>query len=200
MPSWLDREKQLWLFWVILAVVTLVFCILIPEEAVGQESPVAGWIEFQENFDGVGDAKPQINIYARGPLKGMVGWTVFAEVGPGEWAEGLVGLTYTPYSWLDLSAMAGIETYDQSPFRYGGSLWIGKDRFSFVYLFDDGGTDYWQRNLGKVEVIPTFSIGVIQETFFGTGPYVEKRFGKVILWGAYDPKDKQGLLTVQFNY
>jgi len=101
--------------------------------------------------------------------------------------------------WLELSANAGIENYNK-PFRGGASIWIGQDKWSIISIQEDGGSGHWQKNVGKYYIKPTFAIGGLQQTYIGAGPYIEKKIGRISLWGTYALTKHAGLVTLQFRF
>jgi len=177
------------------AIVVFVLIIATSAQAQGKTS---GWIEFEGVVESETGTTPQINVYAHGPLKGSIGWTLYMQAGQ-EWGEGLVGLTFAPTAWLEVSGSLGLENFNK-PLREGASIWVGKGKLSFLSLQEDGGSGYWQKNVGKYQLTPTFAIGGLQQTFIGFGPYVEKMFGRLAFWGAYAVTDNKGLITAQFNF
>jgi len=43
-------------------------------------------------------------------------------------------------------------------------------------------------------------VGVNSTRFLGTGPYVEKKLGKVSLWGTYAVGNDRGVAGIKFNF
>ncbi|HEY4474467.1 MAG TPA: hypothetical protein VJC06_00900 [Candidatus Paceibacterota bacterium] len=141
---------------------------------------------------------PQLNVYVHGSLQGKLGWSVWTLTSEG-WSEGYVGLTYAPAKWVEVSASLGLET-DDNPLRMGHSVWLGKGRWALLSIHEHGGSGYWFRNLGTYQATKTFAVGVENRRFFGTGPYAEKKFGKVSLWGTYAVNGDAGVVGVRFSF
>ena len=182
---------------VIIIWLPLFLLVALATQAVAQEAKPPGWIELEGVVDS--DVTPSINVYANGPLKDMVGWTLYMQAGP-EWSERLVGLTLTPATWVSISGSLGVENFEESPFRSGASIWMGNGPWSLLSLQEKGGSGHWQKNVGKYQATPTIAIGVLQQTFVGAGPYIEKKFGRLSFWGAYAVTDNKGLVTAHFNF
>lgn len=161
------------------------------------QAQVSGNIELQNviSADGI---VPQINVYIRGPLKGRLGWTIWTLSSKG-WSEALPGLTFAPAKWVEVSASLGLET-NKNPLRGAASIWVGRGRASFVSLQEGGGSGHWQKNVGVVQLTKVVSVGVLQQTFIGTGPYTELKIGKVSVWGSYALDDRNGQLAVKYNF
>ena len=160
----------------------LVVVILASTATTAQAQQVSGFVE-SWNTVSEESVKPQLNVYARGPLKGGLDWSAWTLTSKG-WSEALVGLTYTPVKWIEVSGSLGIETADD-PLRQGASVWLGKGRWALLSIHENGGSGYWYRYLGKFQATETIAVGIESRRFFGTGPYAEKKFGKVALWGTY---------------
>src|SRR3989344_4207185 len=154
---------------------------------------------FVESYNTISDSTtPQVDIYAKGPIKGKLGWTVWSLSSKG-WSEGHAGLTFAPAGWMELSGSLGIET-DENPLRGSVSFWVGKGRLSYLSIHEHGGSGYWFRHLATFEVTKTFFVGVNSTRFLGTGPYIEKKFGKVSFWGTYAVGDDKGVIGARFNF
>jgi|SRR3989344_1960603 len=155
---------------------------------------------FVESYNTVSEAgtTPQLNIYVRGPLDGKVGWSLWTLISK-PYSEAYVSLTFAPTKWMEVSSGVGLETAG-NPFRMGHSLWVGKGRLSFLTIHEHGTDGYWYRYLGTFEVSKTITVGVNSTRFLGTGPYVEKKFGKMSLWGTYAIDDNKGVVGARFNF
>lgn len=176
-----------------LAVIWLV-CMASPVQA----QQTSGYVE-EENILRGSANEPWVNVYAKGALREKVGWTVWAQTSKG-WSEALAGLTFAPTSFLEVSAIAGIET-DEKPFRYSGTAWLGKGRFSFLTIQETGGSGYWQKNMGVFQIKKPIAVGVYQQTFVGTGPYAEIKFGsRFSVWGTRAVDSSAGIITARFSF
>jgi hypothetical protein len=159
----------------------LVVGLLWPTSVRAQDPKPSGWVELAGRVAPDGEITPQVSVYALGPLKGKFGWTAWTMALP-TWGEALGGVTFTPVSWIQVSGLAGIETYEKSPARALGTIWVGKGRWSILSLQENGGSGRWQRNVASYKLTPTLSAGAFQQSFLGAGPYVEKWIGKVSIY------------------
>ena len=165
--------------------------------ATAQAQQVSGFVESWNNISGTG-VTPQVDVSVEGPLKGQLSWNVWT-LNSAKWSEALVGLTLKPAKWIDVSASIGLE-HDDNPFRAGQSIWLGKGRWSLLSIHEEGGSGYWYRYVGKAQVTKTIAVGMESRRFFGTGPYIEKKLGKVSLWGAYAIGDNRGVAGARLNF
>jgi hypothetical protein len=137
---------------------------------------------------------PDINYYGTKDLPKGFGISYFLLVEQG-WAEAYVGPTYSPKPWIQIGLSAGIEQ-NKPLFRGAGSLWLGKDNISFLFLWEKGfGKDnYWYKATLSCQVHPSFSIGMCAWRFHGLGPIVTYEIPKsdIKLWvmPAYDLENK----------
>ena len=166
----------------------------IPASAQGK---VSGSVEVQNVLSESG-VVPQLDAYVHGPLSGKIGWTVWMLVSK-SWSEGLFGVTYAPAKWIEVSASAGLES-NKSPFRGAASIWMGSGKYSFVSLHEKGGSGRWMKNVATYEVNKTLTVGVLQQSFVGVGPYAAVKVGRMTIWGAYAVADDRGLLTAKFTF
>ncbi|MEK7148017.1 MAG: hypothetical protein AAB758_01845, partial [Patescibacteria group bacterium] len=166
MPNQLKKANLLF----VLAVAILVLLFAMMGMANAQEKKPSGWIELEGVVESSGETIPSINVYANGPLKGMVGWTLYMQAGP-EWSQGLVGLTLSPMTWLSVSGSLGIENFEESPLRGATSIWMGKGPWSFLSIQEKGGSGRWQKSVGVYQATPTLSVGILHQEFSGGGPY-----------------------------
>ncbi len=178
-------------------VLALVAVIVAVTSVTAQAQQASGFIESWNTVSEAG-VTPQLNVYVHGPLKGDVGWSAWTLTSEG-WSEAYAGLTYAPAKWIEVSASLGLET-DDNPLREGVSVWLGGGRWALLSIHENGGSGYWFRNLGTFQVTKTFAVGLENRRFFGTGPYAEKKFGKVSLWGAYAVNGDAGVIGVRFNF
>lgn len=170
---------------------------LLIASATVEAQQVSGFVEEQNVVTGT-DVTPQMDAYVHGPLKGRFGWSLYTQTSR-PWGQTYAGLTFAPAKWVELSGSAGLER-DDSPFRYAGSVWLGMGRWSLLSIGEDGGSGHWHKNLGVFQATKTVGVGVLNQAFFGTGPYAEVKIRKVTLWGAYAVADKQGLIAAKFNF
>src|SRR3989344_7002124 len=136
--------------------------------ATAQAQQVAGFVESYNTVSEAGTT-PQINVYAKGPLKGKLGWSVWTLTSE-PYSEAYPSLTFAPTEWLEVSSGLGLETAGDS-LRFGHSVWLGHGRWSLLVLQEhgrDGVDDYWYRYLGTFQVSKTITVGVNSTRFLGT--------------------------------
>src|SRR3989344_3065179 len=144
--------------------------------ATTQAQQVSGFVESYNTVSEAGNT-PQLNVYVHGPLKGNLGWSLWTLTSE-PYSEAYAGLTFAPAKWIEVSGSLGLESAD-NPLRAGGSVWLGKGRWSLLSIHEQGGSGYWYRYLGTFQATNTVTIGVNSIRPIGTGPYAEKSFGKV---------------------
>lgn len=163
-----------------------------------QAQQTAGYVESYNTVSGA-ETTPQFNVYVHGPLKGKLGWSLWTLTSK-PYSEAYAGLTFAPAKWIEVSsASLGLESAD-NPLREGASVWLGKGRLSLLSIQEYGGSGYWYRYLGTFQVTKTVAVGVNSTRFLGTGPYAEKKFGKVAFWGTYAIGDGRGVAGIRFNF
>ncbi len=142
---------------------------------------------FVESYNTVADGgnTPQVNMYVYGTIRDQLGWSAWTLTSE-TYSEAYAGFTYAPAKWIEVSASLGLESAEKS-FRQGASVWLGKGRWSLLSIHEDGGSGYWYRYLGTYQVSKTLAVGVNSTRFLGTGPYAEKKFGKVAPFGELMP-------------
>lgn len=161
---------------------------------------VHGTVESQ-NLVEKGKVTPTLDVYVHGNIKGKLGWSVFTLNTPG-WGEALVGPTYAPTNWLELSASIGVEK-DAKPLRGAASVWVGKGKWSALSIHEFGGSGYWTKNIGKYQVTKKLAIGVHGQRFVGVGPYTEFTIGKHFsIWSSYPMGSgkRNSFLSLKYNF
>ena len=88
------------------------------------------------------------------------------------WAEGYGGLTYMPSPYLQLGFGLGLEQAN-NPWRIGSMIWIGKENWSVLSLFEAGGSGYWHQINAIYRLNRNIGIGLMKEEFTGIGPRLE---------------------------
>ena len=149
-------------------------------------------------------AKPAFNINYFGVKKisEKVNLTYFGLVEK-NWSEALVGVSYSPATWMSVGASTGIE--HGSSIRLGGSLWFGKGKNSLLLLGEKGsGSDnYWYRANLYHKFSEKFTLGATAIRFHGVGPnlrYTVKKLNATLwLMPAYDFEFKVSRLMTGVN-
>lgn len=178
--------------------VTLVVLVLVSATSVfAQQRKIEGSIEYNQTMQSSDDAH-QLNAFTQISWDGKkIGVSTFALVTEG-WGQFYVGPTYVVTDWLAVSGALGIESGHPS-LRKAGSVWAGRGRFGFLTI-QEKGSDHWQKNVAKFQVTRVFSAGLFQQTYFGTGPYVELTVGKTTVWGSYTPSDHRGIVGLKRSF
>ncbi|MCX6795600.1 MAG: hypothetical protein NT165_02670 [Candidatus Falkowbacteria bacterium] len=98
-----------------------------------------------------------------------------------KWAEGLVGVSYTPVKWCEIGLSAGIESVS-SLYRVSASIWLGNDKFSFFSCVEkgEGRDNWWYKSVANYNVNKNISLGLMSWRYNNTGlflKYNNVRFG-----------------------
>lgn len=155
-----------------------------------------------------GRVEPDINIFGyAGPKTSKVKLSYFSLVEK-SWAEGLVGVSYSPFTYLELGLMGGIETSlpavpnGAALYRGAGSLWMGNDKISFYTCFEkgEGKGDWWYKSTAGYSLDKKLSLGLMSWRYNGTGVFfkhTEPESG-ISIWvnPAYDLEFKEKRITV----
>lgn len=178
-------------------ILRLLVLVLLASPVVAEAQQVSGFVE-SWNTVRDGNVTPQVDVYATGPLKGKVGWSIFTLTSE-KWSEGYGGLTLAPAKWMTVSASLGIETAD-NPIRAASSVWVGSGKWAGLVIAEKGGGGYWYRYLGTYQAAKHLTVGVHSTRPLGVGPYAELRFGRVSLWGSYAVLNKRGVVVGRFYF
>ncbi|MBX4204840.1 MAG: hypothetical protein KW788_01465 [Candidatus Doudnabacteria bacterium] len=112
-----------------------------------------------------------------------------------KWGEGLLGVSKSLKPWLWVGVVAGIET-DRRPWRISPEVWAGKNRVSFYFVTEHGGSGYWYKSTGLVNVTRRIAFGYHTQRFYGTGPMMKVDLGRgLAVWASTaDRKARTGLI------
>ena len=97
----------------------------------------------------------------------------FAQYCEGDWSQAYAGLSYADNIGdvaYQVALGAGAET---NGFRYGGWIWAGEGKFSFIHCFEGGGSGPWHRTIVKYQATDKVSLGVTDRSFYGRGVRAE---------------------------
>lgn len=141
---------------------------------------------FARYTPGTSDVLTTINYFGKKKVSEKVNLTIFALANKG-FAEILVGITYSPEKWISLGASIGVEKSDKG-YRFGSSLWLGKDKNSLLIIAEMGGgkRNYFYRATYKHQLTDKFHIGATAWRFHGIGPLAGYKIKKLdaTLWIA----------------
>lgn len=123
---------------------------------------------------------------------------VFAQVATG-WAQAYAGMKYSPAPWAEVSLGIGLEQAD-SPFRVGGSVWLGQGRVSALHLFEDGGSGPWHKTTVAYKATSELSLGLVDRSFCGRGLTAEYKLSNdtTLTVAAYNSGQKTAALSYSF--
>lgn len=115
------------------------------------------------------------------------------------YAEGYVGLGYSPKPWLQVGVSFGLETAD-NPWRVAASIWAGKGSLSLLCVCENGGSGYWYDIKPTVKVNNWLTVGFMAKRFSGVGPFIQVGIPntplKAYLVPAYDFEDSKQKTSV----
>ena len=121
-------------------------------------------------------------IFGTKSISEKLSFTYFALVSE-KWAETMLGVAYSPADWAQIGLNCGFE---QNPalFRVGGSIWLGKEKTSFLTLLEkgDGPDNYWYKSTIAYKCTNSLSLGVRVWRFNGVGPVVEYKLKDLKFW------------------
>jgi len=164
-------------------------------------SQVSVFTKFSDN----GTISPCATIFGTKEIATKIDFTYFSLVQKG-WAEVMLGASYAPASWVSIGLNCGLEQLGELSFRTGGSLWLGKDKTSFLALVEkgNGNDNYWYRITGSYNLSKSFNIGARAWRFTGIGPLFEYKTGGMVskIWAmpAYNTKTNGKNLIVGVDF
>jgi len=120
-----------------------------------------------------GKVEPSFNFYGEKKISEKVNLTYFALIEE-KWSEALVGLSYSPVKWISLGLSTGIE-HNPAIIRFGGSIWIGKDKTSLLMLGEkgDGRDNYWYKTVLSYKASEQLTFCAMAWRFHGIGPVIK---------------------------
>ena len=150
-------------------------------------------------------AQPDINFFGYGKKlnkSGTLKMSYFALVEK-SWAEGLIGLSYSPTSWCELGIMGGIET-NPNIYRGSASICLTGKKFSFSTCIERGGgnDNWWYKTTALYSASKKLTVGLMSWRFNATGPYAEYSVSKAIsIWSnpGYDLEAKEKRFIIGLN-
>lgn len=167
------------------------------------------WVESYNKYDSKNQKmSTQVDIFGEHKINERLKVFIWS-LSSNSWGEGIVGLTYTPVSWIDLSLGGGVES-DKNPLRMQASAYMSKGSHSLYLATELGGSGKWyliEQNNSIVTRPDTsgglnnVGIGVRAQRFAGVGPRIQVVFSKkrVMVWAvpvAIDPEVKGSLNSV----
>ena len=126
---------------------------------------------------------PIIDVYGSHSFNdklAMFGWIRMDQ----NWSESYTGLTYSPLSWIHLSAGLGIET-NENPLRLGTSVLLTNKKGFALFIYENGGSGYWYRGILNCKFNKYIGAGLMSQKGLGTGVRTEINVTKNLqLWLA----------------
>lgn len=98
---------------------------------------------------------------------GVYVWTLTSE----GWAEAVSGLTFSPRSWIAVSAGAGMEQHPNL-WRLNSSLWIGGGGYSFLAIVETGASGFWYKSVLEFPLVLNVKVGGFAQQFKGISPHL----------------------------
>lgn len=148
-------------------------------------SQASGFFELKNKMQH-GEVTPSINVVASGKVTEKVGWSLYSLTSK-KYSEAYAGPTWSPSSWIKLGASFGLED-SAKPFRYAGSTFLGKGRYSLFTVHEGsttGGSGYWQMTIANFSILEGTKVGFHSETHVGNGPHIEQNIGsRLSAWAS----------------
>ncbi len=150
---------------ILIFVAIFIFCI-----------PVFSQIQVFTKYTDGGQVEPDINFFGYGPELNKTGSVKLSYFGLVEkaWAEGLLGVSYSPVKWCELGLMGGIET-NPNIWRTSVSASLNSKKLSFSTCWELGGghNNWWQKTVLGYTLNEQFQVGLMSWRFNGTGPFIK---------------------------
>lgn len=120
------------------------------------------------------------------------GVQAFGAIAPG-WGELYLGPTYAPVDWLELSIMAGAQSFGEvlEP-RYGASLWAGTGGFDTLWWVEYdhlGPSSVWYDAFVRYQTTNWLRVGLRTTRFTGVGPttWIDIPHTPLSAWMGWSP-------------
>ena len=114
------------------------------------------------------------------------------------------GPKVNPTDWLEAGVALGVEETSASAWtRRAGYVWLGRDKISLLGVYENGGTGPWHKLVLNYKVTTDLSVGIQNQSFFGTGPRAEYAFNKHLsLWGVVlkNETSTTTMMAVKFKF
>ncbi len=147
------------------------------------------------------EISPSITAYMTSTKKGdgVFAWFFVNEY----WAEGYAGIIQQLLPWLQVSFGFGLEQAED-PWRVGGSIWAGSNKWSALLLLEEGGSGFWHRAILNHRLNRVINLGFMSEQLLGIGPRIEINVpGRPYsIWSSLLQKEEKSsvYLTVKFSF
>lgn len=119
-------------------------------------------------------SKDQVNLGFFGGEK-TLGYWGYGQVANSGYEEVYAGPRIMFNKWLEAGVAIGVERAAKSDWmeRYGAYVRLAGEQFSLTGAYEDGGTGRWHKVLMSYRFMPQLSVGIQNQTFYGTGPQAE---------------------------
>jgi hypothetical protein len=175
------------------------------------QAQTTGYVECEGLFKSIPQGKTQNNYNQTGLLLSCyvsktdsnetIGWYAWSLTNKDGWAETYAGLTFSPASWVSLSAGAGLENAEK-PWRVNVNAYLSYKKISLLSVVEHGGSGFWYSNELTFDVknqLGQGQGGLVARRFYGVGALVRMTIPytkNIVITGAifpYDPELKGSL-------
>jgi hypothetical protein len=199
----------------------LVILLAITIATISVQAQTTGYVEVEGLFKSIPKGKTQDNYNQTGLLLSVylskidsgstLGWYAWSLTNKDGWAETYAGLTFSPASWISLSAGAGLENA-KKPWRVNINGYLSYKKISLSSVLEHGGSGFWYSHELTLNIKNKFSEGqggLIARRFYGIGgmvrmviPYVKNLAVTAAIF-PYDPEVEKSLkvfMALRYNF
>lgn len=129
-------------------------------------------VQIYARYSVEGKVEPDINLFGTKKITEKFQLSYFFLVEQ-NWAEGLIGLSYSPVEWATLNFSVGLET-NPHLLRLSASCFLAKGDFSLFANYEIGGgkANYWYKVVFSYNASKKVSTGMMAWRFHGIGPFI----------------------------
>ncbi len=140
-----------------------------------------------------GEVTPQAHLLVMNPMRGPVGWYL--------WAQAYFGPTFQVLPMLQVGLGTGLEVADE-PLRFGTFAYFEKGRVFSSFYWEDGGTGPWHQFVASYQPNTHLGFAVMDQRFVGTGPRAQYTYKRMQLWTAslFEGGDMNQLVTLRYSF
>ena len=128
------------------------------------------------------DILPTVTYFGKKKISDKFHLTIYALVNK-NFSEALVGVAYSPKKWVKIGLSSGIENNSVSAagYRFGSSLWLGKNKNSLFSIFEkgDGKDNYFYKTTYKYTFSDKLHLGLVAWRYHGIGPLATYNIKKI---------------------
>lgn len=125
-----------------------------------------------------------------------IGWYAWSLTNKDNWGESYVGLTFSPASWVSLSAGAGLENA-VNPWRVNANIYLSYKKISLLSVLEHGGSGFWHSSELTYNTKNKFGEGqggLVARRYYGIGALVRMTIPytkNFVITGAIFPYDPE---------